>query len=343
MRRLLSAIALIIVALMVDVSTAAAQQPGRVYKIGWLWIGRPDHAQEPMEKWRGDSAVVRDGLRDSGYVLGKNLIVHARHAQGDVSRLAAEAEALVGSNVDAIITVGTQPTLAAMQATKSIPIIFNGVGDPEWKGMVANLARPGGNVTGMAVQIAEPKLWQLLRDVSPNTRRAGAVVYAPNAPTEKQVEAYSTKVRERRMAAAAAVGIESIRMSVNTLGEIESQFGELASSNRHAGIIVYSDLTMVQWRTSVMELAIRNRLATSCPQLRLWAEAGCLVTYAEDSQATNRRVAEQVAKVLKGAKPADIPVEQPSSFKLIINLKTAKALGLTVPTSLLVVADEIIE
>lgn len=343
MRRLPSAIALIIVALMVDVPTVAAQQPGRIYKVGWLWLGRPNLVQVPFEKWTGDLAAVRDGLRDSGYLVGKNLLVDARHAQGDVARLAAEAHALVASNVDVIITVGTQPTVAAMEATNRIPIIFNGVGDPQWKGMIATLARPGGNVTGMAVQITESKSWQLLRDVSPSIRRAGTLVYGANSPAQSQVDAYSSKARERREVAAAAVGIEPIYMRVNSLGEVESRFSELAGSSSPSGIIIYSDLTMVLWRTSIMELAIRYGLLTSCPQLRLWAEAGCLVTYAEDSYATHRRVAQQVAKVLGGTKPADIPVEEPASFKLIVNLKTAKALGLTVPTSLLVVADEIIE
>ena len=148
-------------------------------------------------------------------------------------------------------------------------------------------------------------------------------------------------VEKRWKEAAAATGVKVFPMPVNSLDEVESRFAELTGGD--AGIFIASDSTLVEWRTSVMEIALRHRLVSACDHLRLWAEAGCVVTYAEDVYATGRGAAAQVVKVLKGIMPADIPVEQPTSFKLIINTKTAKALDLTVPPSLLALADEVIE
>src|ERR1700716_837813 len=150
MRFLFSTFALALLGLTVNICPASAQQTDRVYRIGWLWIGTPGHVQLPMEQWTGSGAAFRDALRDRGYVVGKNLVVDLRHAKGDVTLLAAEAEALVASKVDVIVSSGTPSTIAAMQATKTIPIVFPGVGDPVGKGIVASLAKPGGNVTGMA-------------------------------------------------------------------------------------------------------------------------------------------------------------------------------------------------
>src|SRR5262249_34651514 len=151
-----------LLALIVDIAAVSAQQSDRVYRIGWLSIGRPDREYPPIEKWTGGFGAFRDALRDSGYVVGKNLVVDVRHGHGEKARLVTEAASLVASNVDLIVTIGSPPTIAAMQATKHIPIVFAWVGDPVEKGMVASLARPSGNVTGMAVLIAYPKLWQFL-------------------------------------------------------------------------------------------------------------------------------------------------------------------------------------
>ena len=178
MRPLLSAIAWTLLALMVDIGAASAQQSDRVYRIGWLVVGEPGSAEVPIEKATGPLALLRDAMRDRGYVVGKNLVIDRRIVH--VTRLSAEAESLVASGVDVIVPGGTAPTAAATKATKSIPIVFAGVGGPVEKGFVASLARPGGNVTGMAVALAGPKLWQLLRDVAPTTRRAGGLIYSPN-------------------------------------------------------------------------------------------------------------------------------------------------------------------
>jgi putative ABC transport system substrate-binding protein len=269
-----------IVALMVDVCAASAQQPGRIYKIGWLWIGRPGLVPVPIDKWNNEGAAFRDTLRDGGFVVGKNLVVEERHANGDAARLAAEAEALVASGVDVIVTSGTPPTVAAMQATKRIPVVFWGVGDPVEKGIVSSVARPGGNLTGMAVMIAFSKQWQLLHEIAPAVRRAGFLSNAANRPAGDRAAAFETFHVERMKADAAAVGIEPLRMRVNSLNEVDTKFAELASGGA-AGVVVVNDALLVspEWRPSIMEMALRHRLPTSCAQSPPWAVSGCLVTY----------------------------------------------------------------
>ena len=344
MRPLLSAVAWTLLAFMVDIGAAAAQQSGRVYKIGWLWIGRPGYVPVPIEKWTAEGAAFRDSLRDSGYVVGKNLVVDVRHASGDAARLEAEAEALVAMGVDVIVTQGTPPTVAAMKATKRLPIVFEGVGDPVEKGIVASLARPGGNVTGMAVLIAGAKQWQLLHELRRPYDAPDSFSNAANNPADDRQVAWLTFSRERMKADAAAVGIEPVSMRVYTLKDVETKFAELASEGA-AGIVVNADalLSNPEWRPAIMEVALRHRLPTSCAQLRLWAESGCLMTYSEDWSAVRRGLTAKVVKVLQGTAPADIPDEQPTTYKLLINAKTAKALDLTVPPLLLALADEVIE
>jgi putative ABC transport system substrate-binding protein len=336
MKPLLSALAWTLLFLMVDIGTASSQQGGRVYRIGWLWIGRPGLVLPPMETWSGTDAAFPDALRDRGYVLGKNLIVDARHAHGDVARLATEAESLVANGVDLIVTVGTTPTSAAIRATNRVPIVFVAAHDPVGKGLVASLARPGGNVTGMAVQLTELKMYQLLRDISQATPRVGLVTYAPSVPDQ-----YLPLAAARARATAKAVGIELIGLSVNARDELEPKFAELADGGDGA-IIITSDSTLLLWRTSILAMALRYRLVTVCDLLE-WAEAGCLITYADDPYPRLRGAAGMIDKILKGAKPADIPVEEPTTYKLIVNAKTAKALDRTVPTSILARADEVIE
>ena len=344
MRPLPAALAWTVLALTFDIGSAAAQEPGRVYKIGLLWIGRPGWVSPPIEKWTGEAAIIRDRLRDAGYVVGKNLVIDARHVNGDAARLGAEAEALVTSGVDVITTNGTPPTVAAMQATKSIPIVFWGVGDPIDKGIVESLARPGGNVTGMAVLIALAKQWHLLHEAAPAVRRAGFLGNAANRPAEDRQAAWEATWLERMRADAAAVGIEPIRMRVYTLADVKTRFAELASGGA-AGVVVSQDALLVspEWRPFIMEMALSYRLPTSCAQQHSWAESGCLVTYTEDWNAVLRGFTAQVVKVLRGTRPADIPVEQPTSYKLVINAKTAKALELTLPSAFLALADEVIE
>jgi putative tryptophan/tyrosine transport system substrate-binding protein len=191
--------------------------------------------------------------------------------------------------------------------------------------------------------ITQTKLWQFLKQISPTTRRAAVVGNAQNkgAP-EGRVEAYRAFVGKRWQDAAADAGMEYIRMPIKSLDEAESKFAELADAG-DAGIIIQVDATMFQWRQDILKMALKHRLPSSCAQQRQYAVHGCLVTYTEDADATAQRLGIMLVKILKGVKPADIPAEEPASFKLIINAKTAKALDLTVPLSLRALADEVIE
>jgi putative ABC transport system substrate-binding protein len=344
MRAWLSGVVWVVAALMADVCAASAQQPGRTYKIGWLSIGRPGFVPVPVEKWTEERGAFRDLLRDSGFVAGKNLLVDQRHAYGEAARLAAEAEALVASGVDVIVTQGTPPTAAALKATNRIPIVFYGVGDPVEKGLAASLARPGGNATGMAVMIAFSKQWQLLREAAPSVRRAAMIGNSGNRPNDDRRAAFDRFWSERMRADAAAVGIEPVETTAYTLKDVEAIFATLDGEGP-AGLIVVNDalFNSPDWRPSIIEMAIKHRLPTSCAQTRSWAESGCLVTYYENWHAISRGAAAQVVKVLRGTPPADIPIELPTDYKLVVNMKTAKTLDLTVPPSLLARADELIE
>jgi putative ABC transport system substrate-binding protein len=337
MRSLLSALALTLLAVVVGVGSGSAQQTDRIYKIVTFVTGLP------VEKWTGPPAAFRDALRDRGYVVGKNLVIEVRHGDGEVARLATVAETVVASKPDVILTFATAPTVAAMQATKTIPIIFSGVGGPVEKGIVASLAKPGGNATGTVGMISNAKMWQLLHEIAPATRRAGFLVYAPNTlrgisnPFEYRADMLS---RNRRDAEAA--GIELIDMFVDTRDELEAKLAELAAGG-NAGIFIVTDPVLFSWRSSILNIASRYSLPTVCAQWLEWAAEGCLATYGEDPYEERRDRAGQVDKVPKGTKPADIPVQQPTKINLIINAKTAKTLGLTVPPAVLAVADEVIE
>ena len=342
MRSLLSALAWTLLALMIDVDAASAQQSGRVYRIGWLWVGRQGLVREPIEKWTGPDGAFRDALRDSGYVVGKNLVVDVRDAQGDVSRLPALAEALVASQPDLLVSPGTAATVAAMRATKTIPIVFPGVGAPVERGIVKSLANHGGNATGIAVNVSNPKMWQLLRDAAPAPQRVGYVFYAPNSYAQNRTPEFRAGRMVKLGIESAQAGFELVDSGVDSLDELEPKVAALASSGE-AALFMATDIVLFSWRVEIMAMAMRYRLPTACAQWFGWGEAGCLITYGEDEYDLARRAAAQAAKILNGTKPSDIPIEQPTKFKLIVNAKTAKALGLTVSPSLLALADEVIE
>lgn len=330
------------VALMVDVSAAAAQQPGRVYRIGWLGVGQPGVAPVPFEEWKGIPGIFHDTLRDRGFVVGKNLLVDRREAQGDVSRLPALAEALVATQPDLIVSAGTAPTVAAMRATKTIPIVFPGVGSPVERGIVKSLVNHGGNATGIGVNIANPKMWQLLRDAAPTVRFAGRVAYAPNSFAQGGTPEYRASLMARFGVESAQAGFELIDLGVDSLDELEPKVAALAGRGEVA-LFMATDPRLFSWRDKIMEIAMHHRLPTVCAQWFGWGEAGCLITYGEDQEDIGRRAALQAAKILNGTNPADIPIELPTKFKLIVNAKTAKTLDLVLPPSLLALADEVIE
>jgi putative ABC transport system substrate-binding protein len=335
-------VALVLLAFLAAAAAASAQQSGRVYKIGYLFAGTPGEVRPPFEKWTGQNAVFVDALRDKGFAVGKNLVVEVRLAGGDVSRLPALAESLVAWQPDVIVSPGTAATVAAMRATKTIPIVFVGLGGPVEKGIVASLAKPGGNVTGIAVNVETSKMSQLLRDAAPSLRRLGWVAYEPNTFAHNRTPEYRAGRIARLGTVIAQEGFEFVDLFVDSLDELEPKVAALASRGE-AALFMSTDPMLFSWRASIMAMALRYRLPTACAQSFGWGEAGCLITYGEDPYDLRRRGAAQVAKILNGTKPADIPVEQPTKFNLIVNARTAKALGLTLPPSLFALADEVIE
>jgi putative tryptophan/tyrosine transport system substrate-binding protein len=229
-----------------------------------------------------------------------------------------------------------------MGATKTIPIVFPGVGGPVEKGIVRSLANHGGNATGIAVNVGNPKMWQLLRDAAPTIRRAGIVAYAPNTLAVDRSPEYRAARMAMHSGEAAQAGFELADLLVDGLEELESEIATLASGGA-AALFMSTDTRLFTWRDKIMAMAMHHRLPTACAQWFGWGKAGCLITYGEDQEDIGRRAALQAAKILNGTNPIDIPIEQPTKFKLILNAKTARALGLVLPPSLLVLADEVIE
>jgi putative ABC transport system substrate-binding protein len=333
----------IVATLVLGVGTAWAQEPGRVYKIGWLWLGEPGLVQVPFEKMTStENVAFREALRDRGFVVGKNLIVDVRNTQGDEARLPGLAEALIATQPDVLVTGGTLPTVAAMRATKTIPIVFPGLGAPVEREIVKSLVNHGGNATGQAVNLQNPKAWQLLHDAAPTVRRAGYVVYAPQISAVDRSPEYRARNLKIFANEAAQAGFEMIDLAVDRLEELEPKVAALANDGK-AVLFIHSDATLISWRTEIMMMAMRHRLPTACTQFFGWAKEGCLITYGENDPDRGRRAAAQVVKIFNGTKPADIPIEQATRFRLIVNAKTAKALDLTLPSSLIAMADEVID
>src|SRR5580700_1310094 len=301
---------------------AHAQQP-KIPTVGALVIGNIN----PEQFWR----EFRQGLRDLGYVEGQNIRFEFRSAEGHLDRLPELAAELVRLKIDIIVTWFTPTTQAAKQATLEIPIVMAETGDPIGTGLVASLPRPGGNVTGIASATAElaGKSVQLIRDMLPSARRVTALANA--------TDPFSKPFLEQIQLGGEATGtaINPIRISNNE--ELESAFAAM-ERDRPDAIIVQPSLPSRR----AAELALQHRVpAVSVP--RWFADEGGLMSYSAIYADLFRKAAVYVDKILKGAQPADLPVEQPTRFQLVINMKTAKALGITVPATLLARADEVIE
>ena len=310
-------------------SFAWAQPASRVYRIGYLGSGpvttNPDLLYE----------VFLGRLRELGYVEGRNLAVELRSTGGQNERYRAVARELVSLKVDLIVAPNVPAALAAKEATSTIPIVIVLVSDPVGSRLIASLARPGGNVTGTssaALDIIAKEL-ELLKEVAPRLSRV-AVLSNPASPMQaailKELEAAARSLRLRLQP-----------IDVRAPKDIESAFTAMGKERAEA-LIPVDDVFMYQQRQRVADLAVQHRLPTVSAQ-RLFPEAGVLMSYGPDFRDLFRRAAVYVDKILKGAKPADLPVEQPTKFELVVNLKTAKALGLTIPASLLARADEVIQ
>ena len=280
--------------------------------------------------------AFEDGLRELGWVTGRNVIVEYRSAEGRSERLPELAAELVRLNVNVIVVAGEPIILAAKQATSTIPIVMAGAGDPVGRGFVASLARPGGNITGvsnLAVDLTG-KWLELLREAVPQLAKV-ATLRNPSNPT------HAVFWREAQDAAR-VLGMQAFGAEAKTIEEIEPAFVAMAKERPGALIVFPDPLFNVSQRMRVASLAERHRL----PWITLFrasAEAGALMSYGPSSRENYRRAAAYVDKILKGAKPADIPVEQARQFELVINGNTARALGLTVPQSLMLRADHVIQ
>ncbi len=310
----------------------AAQEPGRISRIGCLSL-----VSERHEHYRRWIAAFREGLRKLGYVEGQNAIIEQRYAAGQIERLPALAAELVDLKVDVLVAAPAGSALAAKKVTSTVPIVFMAEPDPVGVGLVASLARPGGNATGLADAHADliPKRLELLKQVMPLSSRVGVLWNSANASTAPQLKT--------TQAAAQALGLTVFPVDVKGPGrsDLDRAFAVIGEA-RLGGLLVIADPTLGNHRHRIAELSIKHRLPTSGTH-RGWTEGGLLTSYGSDFIDMFRRGATLVDKILKGAKPADLPVEQPTKFELVINLKTARALGLTIPTSLLARADHVLE
>ena len=308
---------------------ADAQPTGKVYRIGYLAAGSAIASQLPVE-------AFREGLRGLGLVEGQNIVIDYRFAEGRFDRLPDLAAELVRLRVDVIMAGPTPPAVAAKNATGTIPIVMAGVGDPVELGLIASLARPGGNVTGLSFSVGMDifgKGLELLREVVPKFRRV-AILSNPANPSHALA---ITNVK----AAAGSLGVQLQLLEAREPNQFDGAFAAMAKERVDA-LLVVADGMFIFHRARLADLAAKNRVP-SMHGVRENVEAGGLMSYGPSTVAAWRRAAFFVDRILKGTKPADLPVEQPTKFELVINLKTAKVLGLTVSPSLLARADEVIE
>jgi putative tryptophan/tyrosine transport system substrate-binding protein len=308
---------------------AAAQPAPKPPRVGLLLLfGAPGKPSPLVDVFRGT-------LRDLGYVEGQNVVLDYRWAEGQEQRLPAAAADLVRLPVEVMVTPGTPATLAAKAATRMIPIVMTNVGDPVASGIVASLARPGGNVTGLSLLDAEldGKRIELLKEAVPHLARL-AILWSANDPG-------MTLAFGRAETAAKALGLSLQNLAVRDSAEFPRAF-EAAGNGRAEALFVTAQPFTNQHQAQIVDLAARHRLPASYT-LRSFVDAGGLMSYGPSQADQYRRAATYVDRILKGARPADLPVEQPTKFELVINLRTARALGLTIPAGLLQRADQVID
>jgi putative ABC transport system substrate-binding protein len=305
-----------------------AQQPKKVPRIGFLIGTSPSTISDRIE-------AFRQGLRELGYVEGKNIVIEYRYSEGKLDRLRELAAELVRLNVDVIVTSGPTPNRAAKEATVTIPIVMGYDTDPVGNGFVVSLARPGGNITGLSTLAPEisGKQVELLKEIVPRLSRL-AVFGTSTSPGTAQA------LKETELAAA-AVGARLQYLDIRSPNEIDTAFQE-ARKGRADAVLVLTSAVFVLHRTQLADLAIKSRLPVIYDR-REFVDDGGFMSYGTSFADLARRTATYVDKILKGAKPADLPVEQPTKFELIINLKAAKQIGLTIPPNVLARADKVIK
>ena len=304
---------------------ARGQQPDKIFKIGFIATGGVPLYMN----------AFHDALQALGWIEGKNVIYEARYAENRLDRLPELVAELLRLNVDVIVAGGTPAPLAAKRATATVPIVMTAAADPLGSGLIASLARPGGNVTGLSLMSADlvEKRLELLKEVFPGLASV-AVLWNADHP-------FSALVFKETKRAAQSLRIEVQSLEVRSPDDIDSALVTAMRQNASALIAVEDPLT-TDYRHQIADFVAENRLP-AIYGLRMFVDAGGLLSYGADLADLYRRAAGYVDKILKGAKPSDLPVEQPTKFELVVNLKTAKALGLTIPPTLLATADEVIE
>jgi putative ABC transport system substrate-binding protein len=320
-------IRLLATVLLATVCLADAQQPTKVARVGYLASLHPGPSPR--------SETFRQGLQELGYVEGKNIIIEYRYVKGKSDRPPALAAELVRLKVDVIVVEGATAARAVKEATSTIPIVMAAVGDPVGIGLIASIARPGGNVTGLtnlAPDLSGKRL-ELLKEVVPGLTRVAVLWYSTNITAAAQLK--ETEVGAR------SLGVQLQPLEIRDLNELEKALGA-ASKGRVGALMTLADALIFSNRTRILDFTAKNRLPAIFPWREL-AEEGGLMAYAPNLPDLYRRAAYFVDRILKGAKPADLPVEQPTKFELVINLKTAKALGVKIPAHLLMEADKVIE
>ncbi|MGH7262748.1 MAG: ABC transporter substrate-binding protein [Candidatus Rokuibacteriota bacterium] len=307
---------------------AHAQQSGKVPRIGFL--GNSTAALETNLV-----GPFREGLRDLGYDEGRNVLIEYRWAEGNYERFPALIAELIALKVDVIVTAGTPATLAVKKATASVPLVMIAVGDPVGTGIVASLGRPGGNITGLTSISPEldGKRLELLREVVPGISHI-AVLWNAGSPLQVVAE-------KQTQAAARVLRMKMLSLGVRTQEEIEAAFATMVRE-RPGALLVLADRLFLHHRARIMEFATKHRLP-GVHAYRELVEAGGLMSYGPSYAGMHRRAATYVDKILKGAKPGDLPVEQPATFELVINMKAARTLGLTIPQFVLLRATELIQ
>jgi putative tryptophan/tyrosine transport system substrate-binding protein len=306
---------------------AGAQQPKKVYRIGILLVGSPAFYSAWID-------VFRQALKELGYMEGKNIAIEYRYAEGKADRLPFLAAELVGLKVDVIVSSSTPSVLAAKQATNTIPIVFVSIADPVASGLVASLARPGGNITGLSIVAVElsGKRLELLKEAVPNIAR---VAFLWNSANPAQAPQW----REAQ-AAAQVLGLQLQSLEVRSSNDFDSAF-EAALRERAQALVTTPAALLGAHLKRIVEFAAKNRLPAMYANPD-FVDAGGLMSYAPSYGDLSRRAATYVDKILKGTKPADLPVEQPKKFEFVINLKAAKQIGLTIPPNVLARADKVI-
>jgi putative tryptophan/tyrosine transport system substrate-binding protein len=319
---------LIAVVLVAVAVIAEAQQPAKIPRIGFL-------STVSLSSVAARTESFRQGLRELGYVEGKNITIEWRDAEGKLDRLSERAAELVRLKVDVIVTAAPAPTRATKEATVTIPIVMAFDNDPVGNGFVASLARPGGNITGLSTYYPEitGKQLELLKEIVPNLSRV-AVLGTSTVPGNKQT------LKETELAAR-AFGVKLQYLEIQNPQDIENVF-RAASKGRAGAVLVLSSPVATSQRAQIAEIAAKSRLPAIYPQSD-HIDAGGLLFYGPSIADLYRRAATYVDKILKGAKPADLPVEQPKKFELVINLKAAKQIGLTIPPNVLARADRVIK